>query len=301
MGNGKWMSMWESGNALSKFAPTGPFEFSRVIDLQATDIHPRSQSLYAKLIAIASQQYMASDVLQEEFEVLESIYPAELTKLSESEITIAVEPEESVAGVDQLKVLLQVGYSDSYPDELPTLSLSTLEGSLEDNDVNLLLEDLETTAAENLGIAMTFTLISRLRERLLQVLQIRVEKLKQAALEKERLELEIEEARTRGTPVTKESFLAWKKKFDKDMAIRRAAEQEERLKSLPPKEREEARKISIRLTGRQLFERDRSLATSDATLAEEGAVSIDISQYDRIDTFVEETEEEVGLQFSDSE
>lgn len=164
--------------------------------------------------------------------------------------------------------MLEVRYSDFYPDEPPTLSLHAVEGNLEDNDANLLLEDLETTAAENLGMAMTFTLISRLRERLLQVLQIRAEKLKQAALEKERLELEvlsfmlltawfsfsildekIEEARTRGTPVTKESFLAWKKKFDKDIAIRRGAEQEERLKALPPKEREEARKISIRLTG----------------------------------------------------
>lgn len=59
--------------------------------------------------------------------------------------------------------------------------------------------------------------------------------------------------------------------------------------------------LFLKKQGRQLFERDKSLATSDATLAEEGAVSIDISQYDRIDTLVEETEEEVGLRFSDSE
>lgn len=90
-----------------------------------------------------------------------------------------------------MKILLEVRYSDSYPDELPTLSLHAVEGSLENNDASLLLEDLETTATENLGIAMTFTLISRLRERLLQVLQIRAEKLKQAVLKKESLELEV--------------------------------------------------------------------------------------------------------------
>jgi len=113
--------------------------------------------------------------------------------------------------------------------------------------------------------------------------------------------LEAEEARTKGTAVTQESFLAWKTKFDKEMAARKLAEQEERYRNLPPKEREEQRKMITRLTGRQLFERDRNLATSDATLVEEGAVSIDISQYDRTANEHEPEEEQEGLEFSDSD
>ncbi|GJJ12395.1 hypothetical protein Clacol_006637 [Clathrus columnatus] len=197
------------------------------------------------------------------------------------------------------QVLLQVEYPESYPDEIPGLSLYAVEGTLEDDEVGHLIEDLKTTATENLGIAMTFTLISQLRETLLERLQARADELKRLTLETERLELETdkaEEARTRGTPVTKESFMIWKIKFDKEMALRRAVEQEERLKALPPKEREEIRKTS----GRQLFERDRTLATSDASLVEEGTVSIDISQYERTG-IIEETETEMGLQFSDSE
>jgi hypothetical protein len=58
-----------------------------------------------------------------------------------------------------------------------------------------------------------------------------------------------EEARTRGTPVTAESFFTWKSKFYKEMAARRVIEQEERLKGLPVKERDEHRKIGTRLTG----------------------------------------------------
>ena len=45
-----------------------------------------------------------------------------------------------------------------------------------------------------------------------------------------------EEARTRGTPVTPESFMAWKIKFDKEMALKRVQEEEEKLKGLTAKE-----------------------------------------------------------------
>lgn len=62
-----------------------------------------------------------------------------------------------------------------------------------------------------------------------------------------------EEARTRGTPVTLDSFKAWKIKFDKEMAIKKAREEEEKLKGLTTKEREEFKKIGIRLTGKNII------------------------------------------------
>lgn len=61
---------------------------------------------------------------------------------------------------------------------------------------------------------MTFTLVSLLREKLSDVVKSRLERQRQAELEKERKELEEEEARTRGTRVTVESFMAWKAAFD---------------------------------------------------------------------------------------
>jgi RWD domain len=165
-----------------------------------------------------------------------------------------------------VRLLLRVTYPDSYPDVLPELSLDVLEGTLNDQESDELISELNTISEENIGMAMTFTLISHIRERLLVLLQSRVEQKRREAVEKERLEIEVcfrfliilvlhskapqaEEARTRGTPVTPEAFLSWKSKFDKEMAARRVVEQEERLKVLPAKDRDELRKIGTRLTG----------------------------------------------------
>ena len=121
--------------------------------------------------------------------------------------------------------------------------------------------------------------------------------------------------------MTAESFKDWKVKFDKEMARKKTREEEERLKALSAKEREEYKKLQTRYTGqfrnrrsivvswlrsfnlgRQLFERDRSLAASDdAALVEEGTVSVDISQYDRSAEREEEEEEVDRLEFSDSD
>jgi len=60
-----------------------------------------------------------------------------------------------------------------------------------------------------------------------------------------------EEKRTRGTPVTLESFRAWKAKFDKEIAVKKAQEEEEKLKGLTPKEREEWKKALTRFSGDQ--------------------------------------------------
>ena len=61
-----------------------------------------------------------------------------------------------------------------------------------------------------------------------------------------------EEARFKGTPVTFESFRAWKMKFDREMAQKRNKEEEEKLKALAPKEREEVKKLHLRPTGQLL-------------------------------------------------
>ncbi|CAL1704789.1 unnamed protein product [Somion occarium] len=243
---------------------------------------------------------MSSDVLLEEFEVLESIYPTELSKLSERDIRIDVEPEETTDGGDELKLTLSVHYTDDYPDTLPDVSIEAIEGDLGDDEIAGILSGLKSVGEENLGMAMTFTLVTHLREQLLELVRSRMERKKQVESEKERLAIEAEEARTRGTPVTLENFKAWKAKFDKELAEKKAKEDDEKLKALSLKEREEYKKLGTRLTGRQLFERDKSLAVSDASLLEEGTVSVDISQYERSAT-PDEEEEESGATFSDSD
>ncbi|KIY50883.1 RWD domain-containing protein [Fistulina hepatica ATCC 64428] len=246
---------------------------------------------------------MSYDVLLEEFEVLESIYPTELSKISERDIQINAEPDDVGEGAEVLKLTLKVHYPHEYPDVVPDLSFDVIEGNLNDSELDGLLQGLKSISEENLGMAMTFTLVSHLRERLSELVRKREGTRKAREHEKERLELEAEEARTRGTPVTIESFRAWKAAFDAEIAARQAKEDELRLKALTPKEREEWKKMQGRLSGRQLFERNRNL--EDELLMEEGSVSVDASEYERRREEEEEEEEEEDneehLTFSDSD
>ena len=50
--------------------------------------------------------------------------------------------------------------------------------------------------------------------------------------------------------MTVESFKAWKEKFDKELAIKKLQEDEEHLKNMTSKEREEWKKLGTRLTGK---------------------------------------------------
>jgi len=194
-------------------------------------------------------------------------------------------------------VVLCLHYTDAYPDELPEMSLKVNQGSIDDTDLDGLVSQLREAGEENLGMAMTFTLVTLLRERLSQLIRVKVEKQKMEEMEKERRLLEEEEARTRGTPVTVESFKVWKAKFDKKLAAKKVQEEEEKLKAMTPKEREEYKRLTSRLSGRHLFERNKHL--EDESLMEEGTVSVDVSQYDR-SRDREDTEENI-VTFSDSE
>jgi hypothetical protein len=81
--------------------------------------------------------------------------------------------------------------------------------------------------------------------------------------------------------------------------------EEERIRALPPKEREEYKKIAARPTGKQLFETMKNLADSDIAYTEEGVAEVDLSQYSREERDMarqeaEEAEEE-GVKFYDSD
>jgi len=240
---------------------------------------------------------MFAEVLTEEIEVLESIYPTELLRPSDRDIGIIAEADDPLDGAEELRVTLCLHYTDAYPDELPEMSLKVNQGSIDDTDLDGLVSQLREAGEENLGMAMTFTLVTLLREKLSQLIRVKAERQNKEEMEKERRVLEEEEARTRGTPVTVESFKVWKAKFDKKLAAKKAQEEEEKLKAMTPKEREEYKRLASRLSGRHLFERNKHL--EDESLLEEGTVSVDVSQYDR-SRDLEDTEENI-VTFSDSE
>jgi hypothetical protein len=217
--------------------------------------------------------------------------------LSPHDIEIEAQADDIPDGAENVQITFCVHYNDAYPDELPDLSLKHQDPNLDGKDVKSLLTELRKVGEENLGMAMTFTLVSHLREQLSQLVRSKIEEHNQRESEKERLELEEEAKRTRGTPVTLESFKTWKEKFDREMTTKKAQEEEERLRLLTPKEREEWRRSTTRLSGRQLFERNKIV--EDENMMEEGTVSVDFSQYER--TNEQEEQQEEVLTFSDSD
>ncbi|QYS94264.1 RWD domain-containing protein [Trichoderma simmonsii] len=213
----------------------------------------------------------------EEREVLESIFPEEITDISETEFRIKVvldiPDEETPEDEEPPNFLLSVRYPDEYPDEAPHLDIlasnnspSHLHFSVGD-DRDQLLADLQDTIQENLGMAMVFTLYSTLKEAAEQLVQDR----KDAAakvIEEEKLAAEREENKKfHGTPVTPETFLKWREGFLREMEEQRVREEEERLAELKKAKIKEP----VKLTGRQLWEKG-LVGKGDEEEDEEGLV-----------------------------
>ncbi|GAA6021687.1 hypothetical protein JCM11491_001361 [Sporobolomyces phaffii] len=217
-----------------------------------------------------------------ELEVLESIFPDELQIISEDQISIQVEPENQNES-DPYILNLVVTYTPTYPDELPEMEIQVVEGELSDEEESFLLDGLKTSGEESLGMAMVYTLSLQLRELIAEMFVQRKERIAREDDERYRKEEEAIAKKRQGTQVTKESFAAWSVKFEKEMLELRKKDEQERLKGLPGKEREEAKRWLAKQTGRQLFESDSTLVGSDAAFGDEGDVAVDFSQYERND------------------
>ncbi|KAG8953121.1 hypothetical protein FRC04_003069 [Tulasnella sp. 424] len=238
------------------------------------------------------------ETLAEEFEVLESIYPEELEKLEDDVIQISVAPEEQVPD-EELRLLLRVEYPAEYPDVIPNLSIDATEGEMSAEEEETLMTKIKASAEESLGMAQTFSVVTTLIECMAEVVENRIKQKQAVKAKKEADEEEAERRRVQGTQVTQESFNAWRLKFNKERQAKKKTQDEEKMREMSNKEKEEFKKYASRLTGRQLFERNRDLATADDTLVEEGAESVDVSKFNREEAALEEEEER--LHFSDSD
>ena len=172
-------------------------------------------------------------------------------------------------------MILTVRYPEEYPDKAPFLELSPPQNATPHPYLNIaedkeqLLQGLESTIEENIGIAMIFTLVSTLKEAAEQLVADRKEAVAKAH-EEEVLAAEREENKKfQGTPVNPETFTKWREAFLKEMEEERIREEEERAAEM-----KKARiKEPVKLTGRQLWER--GLAALDQEEAEEDGVLAD--------------------------
>lgn len=171
-------------------------------------------------------------------------------------------------------ILLSVTFTDNYPDEAPTLDVLTAPGQPSyayldlNEDKEQLLESLNQTIEENLGMQMIFTLQSALKENAEALI---AERQAGARLEEEKriLALEAEENKKfHGTPVNAETFVKWRDEFVKEMALKRL--EEEQAEDAAELKRNRGKEKVVGLTGKQLWER--GMAGKFVEEEEEGAV-----------------------------
>ena len=189
-----------------------------------------------------------------ELEALQAMYSDEELRIAEDQkgFTITVSSDRDVDG-EPFSVDLELVYTPRYPDEPPLIAFSATSG-MDESTERELKEFLVQSAEDSVGTVMGFTLISSLTMRVEELVD---EVARQEAEEERKREAEEkarEEARFRGTPVTKETFLEWRLGFETEESDRRKA-------AVDP--------TAGKLTGKQMFEKDASLAKSDAGLLDD--------------------------------
>ncbi|KAJ5149731.1 RWD-domain-containing protein [Penicillium atrosanguineum] len=164
----------------------------------------------------------------EEREVLDSIFPEEITDISET--SYRLDEEES----EQPIICLDITYPEEYPDVAPQLSISSPPNAPKHSRLDIqedreqLLEALQPIIEENMGMAMVFTLVSALKESAESLMSERANAV-EAEREQVRAEAEEEENRKfQGTPVNRETFLEWNARFQKEIRDEEQREREEK-------------------------------------------------------------------------
>ena len=158
---------------------------------------------------------------------------------------------------DPPTILLNVSYPESYPDIGPYLDITSPPDAPKyallsvTEDKAQLLDALQPTIEESLGMAMVFTLVSTLKEAAETLIADRQRQLQALQEVETRKAEEIENRKFEGTKVTRESFLEWHGKFKKEMAEadQRRREEEE------AEDKKRGKKEEKKMTGRQLWEK----------------------------------------------
>ncbi|KAL8776363.1 MAG: hypothetical protein Q9194_003191 [Teloschistes cf. exilis] len=207
----------------------------------------------------------------EEREVLDSIFPDEITDIDEKSYRITIKPQtQNPDGSDTEPptLLLTITYPPSYPDEAPLLDLSLPPNAPKLPHLDLttdrptLLSSLDQIISESLGIVMIFTLVTTLTETIENLITSRISDI-QKEKDREAEEAEAKEnAKFHGERVTRDSFLKWREGFRAEMEKR--VEEEERVKE---GEGKRGAKKEERLTGRELWEK--GMVGKEADMEEE--------------------------------
>lgn len=156
-------------------------------------------------------------------------------------------------------VLLQVKYPEEYPEAPPILDLLPTPNAASHpyfsvaSDKDSLLDGLNETIEENMGMAMIFTIYSTLKENAEQLV-VQRQAVAREEHEQKLLAAEREENKKfHGTPVTPETFMSWREGFRKEMDEMKVKEDE--AEEAAEKKKNRGKDTVVQLTGKQLWER----------------------------------------------
>ncbi|KAK9069723.1 hypothetical protein SSX86_010117 [Deinandra increscens subsp. villosa] len=209
-------------------------------------------------------------ILMDEFEVLTLIYLPEIHP-SESglntsnrcfQITLSPQDEETdESSTTPVQLGLIFSHTEKYPDEIPLLNVKSIRG-IHTSDLKVLKEKLEEEASENLGMAMIYTLVSSAKDWL-------SERFAQDADDDDDDEDVAEKDEVivpHGEPVTIDTFLAWRDRFEAELALERAKLMPESALSVTKEKR---------LSGRQWFESGRASSAKGAVVIDDESADED--------------------------
>ncbi|XP_057976924.1 uncharacterized protein LOC131164029 isoform X4 [Malania oleifera] len=182
------------------------------------------------------------------------------------------EADESVTTPVQLALIFS--HTEKYPDEPPLLNVKSLRG-IPAGDLKILKEKLEQEASENLGMAMVYTLVTSVKEWL-------CERFCQddSATNAEEDDTEKDDVIVpHGEPVTVDTFLAWRERFEAELALERAKLMPESALAAPKEKR---------LSGRQWFESGKVKGAAPIT---EGSDEEDVEDIEFDDDFEDDEED----------
>uniref|UniRef100_A0A0K0E7H7 RWD domain-containing protein n=1 Tax=Strongyloides stercoralis TaxID=6248 RepID=A0A0K0E7H7_STRER len=199
-----------------------------------------------------------------EIEALEAIYQDEMEVLCSKYPNIAIKFTlhshgegivDAHEAVDPFDTVMIIKFPAEYPDALPEIEISNLDGLFDEERIGKIVDDLKVIAEENIGMTMSYTLICGLQEIIGQLTK-ELKKRKEDEFEaKLRAAEEEEKLIVEGTPVTVKSFREWNKKFMEEIRELRDAQQKAKEAALAGK-----------LTGKQQFMKDSSLFNSDLSI-----------------------------------
>ncbi|WRX26297.1 RWD domain - like 2 [Theobroma cacao] len=232
------------------------------------------------------------DYVQEqemEIEALEAILMDEFKEIHSGEsglstsnrcfqITLSPQDDDTDQSTTPVQLALIFSHTEKYPDEPPLLNVKSIRG-IQISDLKVVKEKLEQEASENLGMAMIYTLVTSAKEWLSESYGQDADA--DNAEEEEATKDEV--IVPHGEPVTVDTFLAWRERFEAELALERAKLMPESALTAPKEKK---------LTGRQWFESGRATVKGAAPV-NEGSDEEDEEDIDFDDDDFEDDEEDM--------